>query len=152
MKLKHLHSYSFLNLLRTHIWTKRFGFVSNVLLSTHTYINTSCLVAALQKACTDTTRCLYWHYKMLVLTLQDVLYWSRSKLTGTTTIINGLKPITYAQCKVSPEAARTMLLFANEAGDAEEGMYWEVVMTAIGTASPSALAAQRCRRGRCLRY
>ena len=67
---------------------------------------------------------------MLVLTLQDVLYSLRSKLTGTTTIINGLKPITYAQCIVSPEVARTMLQFVNEAGDAEEGMYWGVVMTA----------------------
>gem|GEM_PF-2974875 len=55
MKYKHLHPCSFLNLLRTHIWTKRFGFISNVLLSTYTYINTSYLVAALQKDCTDTT-------------------------------------------------------------------------------------------------
>ena len=45
-----------------------------------------------------------------------------------------------------------MLRFANEAGDAEEEMYWEVVITAIRTASPSALAAQRCRKGKCLRY
>ena len=56
------------------------------------------------------------------------------------------------QCKVSPEAARTMLRFANEAGDAEEEMYWEVVITAIRTASPSALATRRCRKGKCLRY
>ena len=72
-----------------------------------------------------------------------MLYSLRSKLTGAITIINELKPITYAQCKVSPEAARTMLRFANEAGDAEKGMYWKVVMTAIRTASPSALAAGR---------
>ena len=34
----------------------------------------------------------------------------------------------------------------------KEEMYWEVVITAIRTASPSALAAQRCRKGKCLRY
>ena len=45
-----------------------------------------------------------------------------------------------------------MLLFADEAGDADEEMYREVVMTAKHTTSPSALAAQRCQRGNCLRY
>ena len=36
-------------------------------------ISTSPLVLALQSACTDTTRCLYPHYKPLVVRLQDSL-------------------------------------------------------------------------------
>ena len=39
-----------------------------------TNISTSRFVLILQGACTDTTRCLYWHYKVLVLILQSVLY------------------------------------------------------------------------------
>lgn len=49
------------------------------------------------------------------------------------------------------EVARTMFLLADGAGDADEGMYREVVITAIHTTSPSALAGGRCRRGKCLR-
>ena len=44
-----------------------------------------------------------------------------------------------------------MLQFADKAGDADEGMYREVVMAAKHTTYPSALAAQRYRRGKCLR-
>ena len=45
-----------------------------------------------------------------------------------------------------------MLQFADKAGDADEGMYREVVMTAKHATSPSALAAQRCRKGKSLSY
>ena len=41
------------------------------------------------------------------------------------------------------KVARTMFLLADGAGDADEGMYREVVMTTIRTTSPSALAAGR---------
>ena len=50
------------------------------------------------------------------------------------------------------EVARTMFLLADGAGDADEGMYREVVMTAKHTTSPSALAAWRCRVCKSLRY
>ena len=45
-----------------------------------------------------------------------------------------------------------MLQFADKAGDADEGMYREVVMAAKHTTFPSALAAQQCRKDKSQSY